>query len=164
MPLDNNLGGAGATPGSYSVISQAPTILVQGANQVVDAMTITILVKTVQVVASFTVPRTVWAAATTTAGAGAGGAATPDAVHVLASQYAALIEALAILAPVVGIAYAQDVNVAGFLIDTLNVTIATPDGAQVAIVNVPFDPAQETAANNAILAAYANLVAVAALT
>lgn len=164
MPLDNSLGGAGATPGSYTVVAQSPTILVQGANSVVDAMTITILVSTVQVQASFTVPRTVWQAAAGTVAAGAGGAGVTTGVGELASEYAALIEALALLAPVVGIAYAQDVNVAGFLIDTLNVTIATPDGTQSAIVNVPFNPAQETAANNAILAAYQNLLAVAALT
>lgn len=164
MPLDNTLGGAGATPGSYTVVGQQPTILVQGASTVVDAMTITINVTTVQVIASFTVPRSVWLAAGTTAGAGAGGAGTSTGVGVLASEYAALIEALALLAPVVAIAYAQDVNAAGLLVDTLNVTIATPDGAQSAIVPVPFNPALETAANNAILAAYANLQAVAALT
>ena len=82
----------------------------------------------------------------------------------IASQYAALIEALGMLAPVVAIAYAQDVNAAGLLVDTLNVTVATPDGLQTAIASVPFDPAQENAANNAVLAAYNNLVAVAALT
>ena len=164
MPLDNSLGGAGATPGSYTVVGQAPTILVQGANTVVDAMTITINVTTVQVQASFTVPRSVWLAAGTTAAAGAGGAGVTTGVGELASEYAALIEAYALLTPVVAISYAQDINAAGFLTDTLVVTVATPDGTQTAIATVPFDPAQETAGNNAILAAYNNLVAVAALT
>lgn len=164
MPLDNSIGGAGATPGSYTVIGQSPTILVQGAGTVVDAMTITVNVVTVGVVISFTVPRSVWLAAGTTAGAGAGGAGTSTGVGVLASQYAALVEALAMLAPVVAMSYAQDVNAAGNLVDVLIVTVGTPDGLQTANVTVPLDPAKEATSNNAILAAYANLQAVAALT
>lgn len=156
MPLDDGLGGAGAAPGSFKVIAQSPTILVQGANTVVDAMTITINVVTVQVVASFTVPRTVWLLSQTST--------AQEGIPTLASQYAAYIEALGMQEAVVGISYAQDINAAGYLTDVLIVTVATPDGLQTAIATVPFNPASLDAATNTILAAYNNLVAVAALT
>lgn len=156
MPLDDTLGGAGAAPGSFTVVSQTPTILVQGASSVVDAMTITINVTTVQVVASFTVPRTVWALAQTST--------ADEGIASLASQYAAYIEALGEQEAVVGISYAQDVNAAGYLIDVLIVTVATADGSQSAIATVPFNPAALDSATNTILAAYNNLLAVAALT
>lgn len=164
MPLDNSIGGAGAAPGSYEVIGQAPTILVQGAGTVVDAMTITVNVTTVGVIISFTVPRSVWLTAGVIAGAGAGGAGVTTGVGELASEYAALVEALAMLSPVVAMVGAQDVNAGGLLVDVLIVTIATPDGLQSANVTVPLDPAKEATSNNAILAAYQNLLAVAALT
>lgn len=156
MPLDDGLGGAGAAPGSFKVVSQSPTILVQGASSVVDAMTITINVLTVQVIASFTVPRSVWLLSQTST--------AQEGVPALASQYAAYIEALGMQQAVVGISYAQDVNAAGFLVDVLIVTVATPDGAQTAIATVPFNPASLDSATNTILAAYNNLLTVAALT
>lgn len=156
MPLDDSLGGAGAQPGSFTVVSQQPTILVQGASTVVDAMTITINVTTVQVVASFTVSRAAWLLSQSDT--------ANEGIATLASQYAAYIEALGMQEAVVGISYAQDVNAAGYLVDVLIVTVATPDGTQSAIATVPFNPASLDAATNTILAAYNNLVAVAALT
>lgn len=165
MPLDNSLGGSGAAPGSYAVLKQRPDTLVQVDGTLVPARTITAQVKTYGVVFHITVSDYDIGIAAIEAAAGtvAGG---PDlsAAQALISGYAALIEALAILDPVQDIQYLEQVNNQGNFADYLVVTVGTPDGLQTAAVTVPLDPTKETQANNTVLAAYANLQAVAALT
>lgn len=164
MPLDNSIGGAGATPGSYSIFKQRPDTLVQPDGTLVPARQITAQVDTFGVWFQITVSDYDLGVANIIAGAGAGGAGTTTGAQVLISGYAAVIEALAMLAPVQNIRYLEQVNPQGNFADYLIVTVGTPDGLQSADVVVPLDPAQETAANNAVLAAYANLQSVAALT
>lgn len=156
MPLDNSLGGAGATPGSFVVVGQSPTILVQGANTVVDAMTITVTEQIYGVTFSFTVPLTVWKLSQTST--------AQEGVASLASQYAAAVQVIGEYANTVAISYAQDVNAAGLLVDVLIVTVGTPDGTQTTNVTVPLLTAGTPAGFDLITTAYANLVAVGALT
>lgn len=164
MPLDNSIGGAGATPGSYSILKQRPDTLLQPDGTLVAARRITAQVDVYGVWFEITVSDYDLGVANIIAGAGAGGAGTTTGAQVLISGYAAVIEALAILAPVQDIEFLEQPNKQGNFGDFLIVTVGTPDGLQTAAVVVPLDPAQETAANNAVLAAYANLQAVAALT
>lgn len=164
MPLDNSLGGAGATPGSYDVLQQRPDTLVQPNGDLVSARTITARVKTVGVWFEITISDADLGIDAVIANAGAGGAGVVTAAQEAISQYAALIEALALLDPVTNIVYLESVNKQGNFADFLIVTVGTPDGLQSASVQVPLDPTQETAINNTVLAAYANLQAVAALT
>lgn len=164
MPLDNSIGGAGATPGSYSILKQRPDTLLQPDGTLVAARRITAQVDVYGVWFEITVSDYDLGVANVIAGAGAGGAGTTTGAQVLISGYAAVIEALAILAPVQDIEFLEQPNKQGNFGDFLIVTVGTPDGLQTAAVVVPLDPAQETAANNAVLAAYANLQAVAALT
>lgn len=164
MPLDNSLGGAGATPGSYTVLQQRPDTLVQPDGSLVSARTITAQVNTVGVWFEITISDADLGIDAVIANAGAGGAGVTTAAGEAISQYAALIEALALLDPVQNIVYLESVNKQGNFADFLIVTVGTADGLQTASVQVPLDPTQETAVNNTVLAAYANLQAVAALT
>lgn len=164
MPLDNSIGGAGATPGSYSILKQRPDTLVQPDGTLVPARTITAQVDVYGVWFQITVSNYDLGIAGVVTAAGAGPAGTDTAAKTLISGYAALIEALAILTPVQNIRYLDQVNPQGNFADYLIVTVGTPDGLQTADVVVPLDPAQETTANNAVLAAFANIQAVAALT
>ena len=169
MPLDNSIGGAGAAPGSYTVLAQRPDTLVQPNGTLVSARTISAQVTTYGVWFEITISDADLGIDQVIADAGAGGAGVPTSGSTAAaaeaiSQYAALIEALAILTPVSNIVYLEGVNAQGNFADYLIVTVSTPDGLQSADVQVPLDPTQETAVNNIVLATYANLQAVAALT
>lgn len=164
MPLDNAIDGAGAAPGSYTVLGQKPDTLVQANGNVIDAETVQGVEKTFGVWFQITVPKASWAAAGTTGGAGAGPVGAVTAAEVLIGQYAALIQALGMLEPVVDIQYLQLVNRRGLFTDNLVVTVGTPDGAQEAEVVVPLDPKLENTSNNAVLATYQRLLAVAAAT
>lgn len=165
MPLDNSIGGAGAAPGSYNVLKQRPDTLVQADGTLVPARTITAQVLTVGVVFQITISDYDIGIAQIEAAAGTiAGGTDLSAAQVAISGYAALIEALALLDPVTNIQYLEQVNEQGNFADYLTVTVGTPDGLQSASVIVPLDPAKETQANNTVLAAYANLQAVAALT
>ena len=150
MSLELQDGGGGeATSGQFTVLGQAPTILVQGAGTVVDAMTITVNDSLYGVIFSFTITRADWLGTGT---------------QLAAQQYATWVQAIGALPSVVGLGYAQDVNAAGLLIDMLIVTVGTPDGLQTAIATVPLATSNSPAAFAAIAAAYAQLTAVAALT
>lgn len=162
MPLDNSIGGAGATPGSVTGVNSNSTSLVNGAGDVVDAVTVSGTVATVGVWFEVTVTRAQWNDAAGIVAAGAGGAGVSTTVGELVSEYAALIEALALLQPVTAISYQRNTNAQTLLIGQLLVTVSTPDGQSNIDVTVPFDPAQEAASNNAILAAYAGIATVAA--
>lgn len=164
MPLDNNIGGAGATPGSYTVLAQRDDTLIQPDGTLVAARTISAQVNTVGVWFEITISNADLGIDAVIANAGAGGAGVTTAAGEAISQYAAVIEALALLAPVTNIVYLEGVNKQGNFADYLIVTVATPDGLQSGSVQVPLDPAQETTANNLVLATYANVQAVAALT
>lgn len=164
MPLDNNIGGAGATPGSATILGQNSTALVQGNGNVVDAVQLAALVNTVGVWFQVTVTRAAWNEAAGVVAAGAGGAGVSTTAGELLSEYAALIEAFALLAPVTAISYQQNTNAQGLLVDQLLVTVSSPDGTSNIDVTVPLDPAKESTSNNAILAAAAGITTVAALT
>lgn len=162
MPLDNNIGGAGATPGTYAVGPQSSTILVDSGGNVVDAVTISATESIYGVDFQFTVPRSAWDAAAGIAAAGAGGAGnTGTAALELGSQYAAVIQAFGELAPVVAISYQRGINKQNLLIDQLVVTVTDPAGLSSIDVVVPLDPAQESASNNLILATAAGITTVA---
>lgn len=164
MPLDNAIDGAGAAPGSYQVLAQKPDSLVQANGTVIDAETVQAIEKTFGVWFQITVPKASWAAAGTTAGGAATNPGGLSTAEVLISQYAALIQALGMLEPVVDIQYLQLVNRRGLFTDNLVVTVGTPDGLNEAQVTVPLDPKVENTSNNAVLATYQRLLAVAAAT
>lgn len=156
MPLpSSDFGGSGAASGNFHVVGQQPTILVQGANTVVDAMTITVTELLYGVTFSFTVPLTVWNLSLTST--------ADESVASLASQYAAAVEVLGAYEYTTAISYAQDVNAAGLLIDVLIVTVGTPDGTQATNVTVPLLSAVN-AGTTPLTAAYNNLTAIGALT
>ena len=111
QPVD---GGSGAA-GKYRVLYQKPDILIQGVNNVVDAVTVTVQDQVYGITFSFTRSRTSWE----------GGA-----VQAAASFFASNIQALAGYQHVQGIAYTQDTNAAGELIDQLSITVGTDDGTQ----------------------------------
>lgn len=140
--------GGGAAAGTFTVLGQRPDILVRGANQVVDAMTITVQENTYGVEFSFTIPRSEWQ------GMGTQGEA---------SLYASWVQAIGAMDEVVGMAYTQDVNAQGLLRDELIITVATPDGNNEASVVWPLRTLNSGAAFGAVRAAYQTLVDTAAL-
>ena len=160
MPLDNNLGGAGATPGSYTIQGQTPDLLVNPDGTTTDAVTIRATETIYGVPFEITVPRTVWQDAAVEAQAGAGPAGTDTALGVLVSEYAAEIQVLGELEPVVDIFYQRGQNRRGLFTDNLVVTVGTPDGNSSAEVTVPLDPNQANQINNTVLATYQNLLTV----
>lgn len=165
MPLDNSIGGAGATPGTYSVIGTSPDTLVQADGTVIAALTVKALDSQYNVWFQITIPDASWNAAAQTLAAGAGVAGATTTGQELIGEYAGLIQSFAILAPVSSIYYLQQVNpTSGLFTDNLLVTVSDPTGALTASVIVPLDPAQEATSNNAILATYTALQALAATT
>lgn len=161
MPLDNSIGGAGATPGTYTVGPQQSTILVNSAGDVIDAVTVSATESIYGVDFQFTVPRTAWNVAAGIVAAGAGGSGATSAGLELGSQYAALIQAFGELAPVVAISYQRNTNNQSLLVDQLLVTVTDPTGLSSIDVTVPLDPNQESASNNLILATAAGITTVA---
>jgi hypothetical protein len=115
VALEKLDGGGGASAGQFKILAQRPDILIQGVNRVVDAVTVTVLDRLYGVVFSFTRSKSSWE-----------GGATPAA----ASFYAGGIQALAGYQHVQGIAYTQDTNASGNLIDQVIVTVGTDDGDQ----------------------------------
>lgn len=164
MPLDNAIDGAGAAPGSYTILAQNSTSLVQGGGNVVDAVTLQVQENTFGVWFQVTVTRAAWNLAAGIAAAGAGSPGAGTAALQTASEYAALIQALAGLPPVTAMSYQQNTNAQGLLVDQLLVTVTSPDGLSNIDVTVPLDPAKETTSNNAIMAAAAGITTVAANT
>lgn len=165
MPLDNSLGGAGAAPGSYTIVDQYPDTLIGLDGSAVDGMTLAAIEQAYQVWFQITVSQASWDAAAGIANAGAGVAGATTAATELVGAYAGTIVAFAILAPVTDIYYQRDINARGLYVDQLVVTVGTQGVApgSTAVV-VSLAPANETAGNNAILAAWAGVQAVAAST
>jgi len=162
MPLDNNIGGSGAAAGSYTILAQNSAALVQGNGDVIDAVTLQATENTYGVWFQVTVTRAAWNQAAGIAAAGAGSPGAGTAALQLVSEYAALIQALAGLAPVTAMSYQQNTNSQGLLVDQLLVTVSSADGLSNIDVTVPLDPTKEATSNNAILAAAAGISTVAA--
>jgi hypothetical protein len=124
MALEPVDGGGGGGGGKYKVLYQKPDILIQGVNNVVDAVTVTAQDKVYGVVFQFTRSRTSWE----------GGA-----VEAAASFFASNIQALAEYPHVQGIAYTQDTNASGNIVDQLSITVGTDDGTQEAAFVWPLE-------------------------
>lgn len=142
-------GGGGAGGGTYKVLYQKPDILIQGVNNVVDAVTVTVEEQTYGIVFSFTRSRTSWE----------GGA-----VQAAASFFAGNIQALAAYQHVQGIAYTQDTNAAGNLIDQLSITVGTDDGTQEVAFVWPLETIDQQAVYAMVDQVYAQVEAVATST
>lgn len=138
--------GGGGPSGSYHILYQKPDILVQGVNNVVDAVTVTALDGIYGILFSFTRSTKSWE----------GGA-----VEAAASFYAGMIQAMAEYQHVQGLAYTQDTNASGLLIDQMVVTVGTDDGDQEASFVWPLETIGETGAFKKADAVFANLMKVA---
>ena len=115
MALQPVGGGGGEAPGQYRILYQRPDILVVGVNNVQDAVTVTAEENVYGIVFSFTRSTASWE----------GGA-----VQAAASFYAGAIRALAGYRNIQGMAYTQDVNASGNLVDQMIITVGTDDGTQ----------------------------------
>lgn len=164
-PSDNSGGGAGATPGTYNVIGSYADTLVQQDGTVVAALTVKAIDTQYNVWFQITIPDATWNAEAEAVLAGdtvAGGNTTGKA---LIGMYAGLIQAFMLIPNVSRIVYTQQVDQqTGLFTDNLIVTVADPTGALTAAVVVPLDPNQEATSNNAIIATYTALTALAATT
>lgn len=147
------------------MIGTRPDTLVQADGTVIAALTVQAVDTQYNVWFQITIPDATWNAAEQTLAAGAGVAGATTTGQELIGEYAGLIQALAILAPVSAIYYLQQVSpTTGLFTDNLIVTVSDPTGALTASVVVPLDPAQENTSNNKVLATYASLQALAATT
>jgi hypothetical protein len=152
MPLDAGegaSGGGGAAQGTFKVLGQHETPLIQGANTVVNGMQITVQELVYSVVFSFTIPLTEWQA---------------DGTKYWAELYAGWVQAMGADDDVVGMYYAQDVNASGNLIDTMFVTVGTADGLNTATVQIALANLGAPASFGKVHAAYAQLQKTLALT
>ena len=143
--LDGGGGGAGGG-GGYKILYQRPDILVVGVNNVQDAVTVTAQDAEYGIVFSFTRSRSSWE----------GGA-----VQAAASFYAGNIQALAAYQHVQGIAYTQDTNASGNLIDQLVITVGSDDGNQEASFVWPLEQVDSQAMYAKVDSVFAQLMAVA---
>lgn len=145
MPLDGGegaSGGGGAAQGTFKVLGQHETPLVQGASTVVSGMQITVQELVYDVVFSFTIPLAEWQA---------------DGTKYWAELYSGWVQAMGADADVVGMYYAQDVNASGNLVDTMFVTVGTADGLNTTTVSIPLAQLGGTAAFGKVHAAYEHL-------
>jgi len=149
MALQPVGGGGGAGGGTYTVLYQKPDILIQGVNNVVDAVTVTVQENTYGIVFSFTRSRLSWE----------GGA-----VQAAASFFSGNIQALAAYQHVQGIAYTQDTNSSGNLIDQLQITVGTDDGTQEAAFVWPLETIDQQGVYAEVDRVYAQVEAVATST
>jgi len=140
------VGGGGGNAGTFRILRQAPDLLVQGVNNVVDAVTVTALEPTYGIVFSFTRSRSSWE----------GGA-----VQAAASFFATNIKALAEYRHVQGIAYTQDTSASGNLIDQLIITVGTDDGEQEATFTWPLETVDSQGVYAKADAVYAQVLEVA---
>ncbi len=120
LPVDPD--GGGAAPGSFTVLGQYPDLLVQSATRVVNAETIVARENIYGVSYQFTIPMTEYTGAGPEASAG---------------LRAGWIQAMAGHDHVVGMAYTQDVNASGTLVDQMVITVGTPDGENTADLTIP---------------------------
>lgn len=144
MPLDNFIDGAGAAPGSYSPVGKVSTLKVVSGNTTVDAVRLTVQESMFGVVFSFTVTRLVYDA---------------EGWDAVASSYTAIVQQYGEYAGTTGVIYVPDVNGSGNLVDTLIVTVGTPDGLIGVDVQVPLSPTNLNANFNRVVAAYTAAVA-----
>lgn len=145
MPLeagDALTGGGGAAVGTFKVLGQHETPLIQGANTVVNGMQLTVQENTYGVVFSFTIPFSEWQA---------------DGTQYWAELYAGWVQAMGADEDVVGMYYAQDVNASGNLVDTMFVTVGTPDGLNTATVPIALAKLNAPASFGKVHAAFAQL-------
>jgi uncharacterized protein YheU (UPF0270 family) len=140
------VGGGDGNAGSFRIIRQAPSLLVRGVNDVVDAVTVTAMEPTYGIVFEFTRSRSSWE----------GGA-----VQAAASFFASNIKALAEYRHVQGIAYTQAASASGNLIDELIVTVGTDDGEQEATFVWPLETVDSQSVYARADAVFAQVMAVA---
>jgi hypothetical protein len=140
------VGGGDGQSGTYRILSQRPDILIQGVNNVVNAITVTAEEPTYGIVFSFTRSRTSWE----------GGA-----VQAAASFFASNLKALAEYRHVQGIQYTQDTNASGALIDQIIVTVGTDDGEQEATFVWPLENVDQQAMYARVDAVFAQVMEVA---
>lgn len=138
--------GGGGPSASYKILTQRDDILMQGVSNVVPAVTVTALDGIYGIMFSFTRSTASWE----------GGA-----VQAAASFYAGMIQAMAQHPHVQGLAYTQDTNASGNLIDQMIVTVGTDDGEQEASFVWPLETIGEAGAFNRADAVYNNLITVA---
>jgi hypothetical protein len=141
--------GGGGPSASYKILAQRPDILLQGVNRVVDAVTVTAQDGIYGIVFSFTRSTASWE----------GGA-----VQAASSFYAGMIQAMAQHPHVQGLAYTQDTNPSGNLVDQMIVTVGTDDGDQEAAFVWPLETIGEAGAFNKADAVFGQLMAVAGST
>jgi hypothetical protein len=122
MALPVEPDGAGADPGSFTVIGQYPDLLVQSATRVVNAETIVARENIYGVSFQFTIPMTEYMG---------------EGPQAAAGLRAGWIQAMAQHQHVIGMAYTQDVNASGTLVDQMIITVGTPDGEQSADLTIP---------------------------
>jgi len=144
MPLDNTYGGAGGAPGSYSPVGKVSTLKIVSGSQTVDAVRLTVQETMFGVVFSFTVTKTVYDA---------------NGWDAVASEYTAIVQSLGEFAGTIGIQYVPDVNGSQELIDTLIVTVGTPDGLVALDVQVPLSTVNIAGNYNKVVNAYNAAVA-----
>lgn len=149
MALEKPGGGDSGGSSSYKVLLQRPDVLVQGVNDVVDAVTVTVQDGIYGIVFSFTRSRSSWE----------GGA-----VQAAASFYAGMVQAMAGYQHTQGMAYTQDTNASGQLVDQIVVTVGTDDGSQQASFTWPLETIGEPAAFAKADQVFENLMTVASST
>ena len=143
MALEPVDGGQAAAPGTYQVLSQQPTVLVQTDGTVVDAVTVRALEKTYGVEYTFTKSVATWQGAL---------------FQLEAANLASDIAAIAAHDHVQALYSAQDTDANGFLRDYLFVTVVTDDGQNEAVVKLLQDTANSVSGLNKIDAAYNTLI------
>lgn len=144
MPLDNAIGGAGAAPGTVQKVGAVSTLKIVSGTQTIDAVRMTVRETMFGVVFSFTVAKSVY-----------------DALgwQTLASEYAAVVQSLGEFEGTIGITYLPDVNGASEIIDTLLVTVGTPDGLVSIDVQVPLTTANVATNYDKVVNAYNTAIA-----
>lgn len=148
-PVSGGGGGGGGTGGMYRVLYQRPDILVVGVNNVQDAVTVTAEETMFGIVFSFTRSVASWE----------GGL-----VQTAASFYAGGIRALAEYQHTQGLAYTQDVNASGNLVDQMIVTVGDDTGDNQASFVWPLETLDSQAVYAKADAVFAQLMAVATST
>ena len=148
MPLDNQLGGAGPSPGTVTNVSSAPTLIIKPGGSTTDGHIVYFTETTYGVSAAFTVDDLLF---------------TAQGVQSLADEYAAAIQVIGEQTPVIAISYAQDLNAAGDLIDVLIVTVQSTSGNSTDNVEIPLLQSNQNSQVNKVLAAGTNLDAIEAI-
>lgn len=144
MPaVEQGPGGALAPPGSYTEISARSDIQVFGAGDVRDAVFVTVQDNIYGIVFSFTVSRLTW---------------DEQGFATTAGEYAGVVQSIAAMQEVVAVAYTQEPNSAGLLLDMLLVTIADPTGQFQVDVEVPLSVTNPQTAVTMITTAYQTLL------